>query len=109
MVFGRADNPPDAVPTEVMPQLAFLDERNDSQCYQSTLSWEGGNGPFSRRVGHEHGVLAVVNGAHRRTISPFLERCPSRGAITTLDVVEGPFGGSYVRLISDETPLQCRQ
>lgn len=32
MVFERAANPPDAVPTEVMPQLALLDARNDSQC-----------------------------------------------------------------------------
>src|SRR6516162_8282517 len=38
--------------------------------------------------------LAVVNGAHRRTILPLPKRCLSRGAITTLDVVQGPFGGS---------------
>src|SRR6516165_1648142 len=40
------------------------------------------------------GCLAVVNGAHRRTILPLPKRCLSRGAITTLDVVQGPFGGS---------------
>src|SRR6516162_9927646 len=38
--------------------------------------------------------LAVVNGAHRRTILPLPKRCLSRGAITTLDVVQGPCGGS---------------
>ena len=36
----------------------------------------------------------MVNGAHRRTILPLPKRCLSRGAITTLDVVQGPFGGS---------------
>ena len=34
----------------------------------------------------------MVNEAHRRTISPVPERRPSRGAITTLDVLEGRSG-----------------
>ena len=34
----------------------------------------------------------VVNRAHRRTISAAPKRCPSRGAIPTLDVAQGLFG-----------------
>src|SRR5262249_6878833 len=55
------------------------------------------------------GCLAVVNGAHRRTILPLPKRCPSRGAITTLDVIEWAVRGKHVRSIVHQTPLQCRQ
>ena len=42
---------------------------------------------ISAGISNQIGCLAVVNGAHCQTILPLPERCLSRGAIATLDVV----------------------
>ena len=47
----------------------------------------------------------MVNRAHRRTISAAPKRCLSRGAIPTLDVAQGLFGGA----MSDPSPIQAAQ
>src|SRR5262249_23163866 len=53
--------------------------------------------------------LAVVNGAHRRTILPLPKTCPSRRAMTTLDVIGWAVRRTHVRSIVHQIPLQCRQ